>query len=53
MLVDGTPWLDNLKTSEKFLRQSDLNVKAELSFFSYVSDRKTRQTARKGITCSI
>ena len=33
MLVDGTPWLDNLKTSEKFLSQSDLNFKAELTFF--------------------
>lgn len=29
MLVDGTPWLDNLKTSEQFLRQSDLNFKAK------------------------
>ena len=27
MLVDGNPWLGNLKTSEKFLSQSDLNFK--------------------------
>ena len=33
MLVDGTPWLDNLKTSEQFLSQSDSNFKAKLSFF--------------------
>ena len=29
MVVDGTPWLDNLKTSEQFLSQSDLNFKAK------------------------
>ena len=29
MFVDATPWLDNLKTSEQFLRQSDLNVKVK------------------------
>lgn len=33
MFVDGTPLLDNLKTSEKFLSQSDLNFKAKLGFF--------------------
>ena len=32
MLVDGNPWLGNLKTSEKFLSQSDLNFKTKLNF---------------------
>jgi len=29
MFVDGTPWLDKLKTSEQFLSQNDLNFKAK------------------------
>ena len=30
MFVDVTPWLDNLKTSEQFLSQSDLTLKLKV-----------------------
>ena len=48
MLVDGAPWLDNLKTSEKFLSQSDLNFKAKLSFFLMYRTGKLDRLQEKG-----